>query len=74
MQSSHAMWGDPVEEARWQRDNPANIARANAESIRLLEQLLDARVTLVRGMGSRQKVFNVAGLEVETVLRKLGIG
>lgn len=52
----------------------AEGGRANAESIRLLEQLLDARVTLVRGMGSRQKVFNVAGLEVETVLRKLGIG
>lgn len=29
-----ALWGDPIDEERWQRDNPANVARSNAESIR----------------------------------------
>ncbi len=29
-----ALWGDPIDEARWQHDNPANIARVNAEAIR----------------------------------------
>ncbi len=28
------MWGEPVDEARWQADNPASIARANADAIR----------------------------------------
>ena len=29
-----ALWGVPIDEARWQRDNPANIARDNADAIR----------------------------------------
>jgi len=29
-----ALWGHPVDEAAWQRDNPANIAIANADAIR----------------------------------------
>lgn len=29
-----ALWGDPIDEVRWQNDNPANIARCNAEAIR----------------------------------------
>jgi S-formylglutathione hydrolase len=28
------LWGDPIDEARWQHDNPANIARDNADAIR----------------------------------------
>lgn len=53
---------------------PANGGQANREAVRLLGRLLGTRVVLVRGMGSRQKVFNVAGLDAEEVLRKLGIG
>ena len=52
---------------------PARRGRATMEASRVLQARLGSDVTLVRGMGSREKVFNVAGLVADEVLRKLGI-
>ena len=32
--SDSAMWGNPIDEKRWQNDNPANIAEEKADAIR----------------------------------------
>ena len=52
---------------------PAEGGRANREVERLLIRLTGSKVTLIRGMSSRHKVFQVAGTDAETVLRKLPI-
>ncbi len=41
--------------------------------MRLLESLLGAPVSLIGGMTSRHKVFQVANGDAETVRRKLGL-
>lgn len=52
---------------------PPEKGRANEEAAELLAEALGAPVTLVRGMTSRQKVFEVSGVDVDTVRRKLHI-
>ena len=47
--------------------------RANEEAMRLLESLLGAPSSLIGGMTSRHKVFQVANGDAETVRRKLGL-
>jgi uncharacterized protein (TIGR00251 family) len=46
--------------------------RANAEVASLLSEALGVEAKLVAGMSARSKVFHVARLDQETVLRKLG--
>ncbi len=53
--------------------SPPERGRANAEAERLLSSLLGGRTTLVKGISSRRKVFVVAGVDMETVRRKLGV-
>jgi S-formylglutathione hydrolase len=36
-ESDSAMWGNPIDEKRWQNYNPANIAQENADTIRASE-------------------------------------
>lgn len=52
---------------------PPEGGRANREAVELLEDLLGTPVSLVKGMTSRNKVFELAGHDVETVNRKLGL-
>jgi uncharacterized protein len=52
---------------------PAEGGRANEEARRLLEGLLGAPVSLIRGMTNRHKVFQVSDSDTETVRRKLGL-
>ncbi len=52
---------------------PAEGGRASDAARRLLEGLLGAPVSLIGGMTSRHKVFQVAGGDTETVRRKLGL-
>lgn len=54
--------------------SPPEKGRATEEVRVLLEKCLGREVTLIRGMSSRQKVFEVAGLDAGAALRKLGIG
>lgn len=53
--------------------SPPEGDRANEEAMRLLESLLGPPVSLIGGMTSRHKVFQVANGDVETVRRKLGL-
>lgn len=50
---------------------PADKGRANKEAIRFLTELLGSKVVLIRGMSSRHKVFQVSGIEADSVERKL---
>ncbi len=52
---------------------PPEGGQANYEARRLLEGLLGAPVTLIRGMTNRHKVFQVADSDAENVRRKLGL-
>lgn len=47
--------------------------KANREVARLLSNVLDASVTLVRGMTSRRKVFQVSGVDADFIVQKLGL-
>jgi len=53
--------------------SPPEGGRANEEAARVLEAAIGSRVTLIRGMRSRAKVFQVSGSDVDTVCRKLGL-
>jgi uncharacterized protein (TIGR00251 family) len=53
---------------------PPVEGKANRELMSFLARLLDvapSRLTLVRGMGSRHKVVDVAGLTGDEALRKI---
>ncbi|MGB7859971.1 MAG: DUF167 domain-containing protein [Acidimicrobiia bacterium] len=50
---------------------PAEKGRANKEAIRYLTEILGSKVVLVGGMSSRHKVFQVSGMETDSVERKL---
>jgi uncharacterized protein (TIGR00251 family) len=52
---------------------PAEGGRANKEAMRLLKELLGSEVSLVKGMTSRHKLFQVAHTDVENAQRKLGL-
>lgn len=52
---------------------PPERGKANGEVGEILEHALGAPVRLIRGMGSRHKVFKVSGIDQELVCRKLGI-
>jgi len=47
--------------------------KANREFARILSNALDASVTLVRGMTSRRKVFQVSGVDADFIVRKLSL-
>lgn len=47
--------------------------RANEEVARILRSLTGGDIELLRGMRSREKVFQVTGQDVDTVRRKLGL-
>ncbi len=53
--------------------SPPEDGRANYELKSLLEDVLGFRLTLVRGMNSREKVFELAVSNPEPVRRKLGL-
>lgn len=52
---------------------PPEGGKANRETRRFLEKRLEAKVHLVRGITGRHKVFEVAGVDAETVCGKLGL-
>ncbi len=56
-----------------QVSSPAEAGRANDEVAQLLKLTLGASVELVMGMRSRHKVFEIAGRDVPSLRRKLGI-
>jgi len=53
--------------------SPAEDGKANHEVARLLETELGRQVTLLRGITSRKKVFQVAGVDADFIVRKLGL-
>ncbi len=53
--------------------SPPEDGRANAEVEKLLTEMLDSPVRLIRGMRGRSKVFEVTHSQEETVLKKLGL-
>jgi uncharacterized protein (TIGR00251 family) len=65
------LYGDKV---KIRVTSPPEGGRANEEAGRILESVIGRPVTLVRGMRSRAKVFQVTGDDVDTVRRKLGLG
>lgn len=54
--------------------SPPEKGRANEEVAALLSTMTGCRVTLVRGIRSREKTFEVSGVDAETVREKLHIG
>jgi uncharacterized protein (TIGR00251 family) len=53
--------------------SPAEGGKANGEVIKLLEEKSGGQVTLLRGITSRRKVFQVTGVSAELIVRKLGL-
>lgn len=53
--------------------SPPVGGRANDEVGELLEHAIGEKVHLIRGMTSRNKVFEIVNTDVETVRRKLGL-
>lgn len=53
--------------------SPPEGGRANAEVEKLLTEVLDSPVRIIRGMRGRSKLFEVSHTRVETVLKKLGL-
>ncbi len=53
--------------------SPPVGGKANTEVAHMLEDATGAAFTLIRGMRSRIKVFQVTGTDVDTVRRKLGL-
>lgn len=51
----------------------AEGGKANDEVALLLSKELDAKVTLVKGMTSRRKMFQVSGVDADFIVRKLGL-
>lgn len=53
--------------------SPAEGGKANQEVARLLSKEFHAKVTLVKGMTSRRKMFQVSGVDADFIVRKLGL-
>lgn len=53
--------------------SPPEGGRANDELVRVLESTLGLRLTMIRGISSRHKVFEVPMSDPEPILRKLGL-
>ena len=51
----------------------AEGGKANRELIKLLESAIGADVTLIHGITSRKKVFEIAGVDADLIVRKLGL-
>ncbi len=52
---------------------PPEKGRANDEVAEVLAAAIGSKVTLIRGIRSREKVFEVSGADVDAVRRKLHI-
>lgn len=54
-------------------NSPPEGGRANRDVAKLLRHVFGAKASLVTGMSSRNKVFEIAEVDVDTVTRKLGL-